>query len=191
MIRPNDGKTQRHTHPFNGPFSENTRVSQYQKGKTNLDFTEARDSEWHWHQLGHMQVCTSLKTDKNASTPPLKFFAGWMPFLPPNQQCQSTESLMMKNAMASHHPHLVVRCAGTEVVHDTSSFVSVSAVARVHGTQQCQMHAAFTAVLAPLHLTVDNAGVVAVAIDVMHLRYVATALQTHTHTDTCASYSCT
>jgi len=32
-------------------------VSQYQKGKTNLDFTEARDSEWQWHQLGHMQVC--------------------------------------------------------------------------------------------------------------------------------------
>jgi len=23
-------------------------VSWYQKGKTNLDFTEARDSEWHW-----------------------------------------------------------------------------------------------------------------------------------------------
>jgi len=22
------------------------------------DFTEARDSEWQWHQLGHMQVCT-------------------------------------------------------------------------------------------------------------------------------------
>jgi len=28
----------------------------YQKGKTNLDFTEARDSEWQWQQLGHMQV---------------------------------------------------------------------------------------------------------------------------------------
>ena len=27
-------------------FSGTTRVSQYQKGKTNLDFTEARDSEW-------------------------------------------------------------------------------------------------------------------------------------------------
>jgi len=27
----------------------------YQKGKTNLDFTEARNSEWQWHQLGHMQ----------------------------------------------------------------------------------------------------------------------------------------
>ena len=44
-----------HTHPFNGPFSGTTRVSRYQKGKTYLDFTEARDSEWQWHQLGHMQ----------------------------------------------------------------------------------------------------------------------------------------
>jgi len=32
-----------HTHPFNGPFSGTTRVGRYQKGKTNLDFTEARD----------------------------------------------------------------------------------------------------------------------------------------------------
>jgi len=46
----------------------------YQKGKTNLDFTEARDSEWQWHQLGHMQVCTSLQTDNHASAPPLKFY---------------------------------------------------------------------------------------------------------------------
>ena len=34
--------TQTHTHPFNGPFSGTTQVSRYQKGKTNLDFTEAR-----------------------------------------------------------------------------------------------------------------------------------------------------
>jgi len=47
-----------YTHPFNGPFSGTTRVSRYQKGKTNLDFIEARDSEWQWRQLGHMQVCT-------------------------------------------------------------------------------------------------------------------------------------
>jgi len=38
-------------------------VSRYQKGKTKLDFTEAKDSEWQWHQLGHMQVCTLLETD--------------------------------------------------------------------------------------------------------------------------------
>jgi len=46
-------------------------VSRYQKGKTNLDFTEARDSEWQRHQLGRMQVCTLLQTDNHASTPPL------------------------------------------------------------------------------------------------------------------------
>ena len=78
-------------HTFNGPLSGTTRVSQYQKGKTSLDFTEARDSEWQWHQLGHMQVCTSLQTDDHASTPPLSFFRDQMPFLPPNQQRQSTE----------------------------------------------------------------------------------------------------
>ena len=51
-------QTHTHTHVFNGSFSGTTRVSRYQKGKTNLDFIEARDSEWQWHQLGHMQVCT-------------------------------------------------------------------------------------------------------------------------------------
>ena len=64
------------THPFNGPLSRTTQVSRYQKGKTNLDFTEARDSEWQWHQLGHMQVCTSLQTDNHTSTPPLCLQAG-------------------------------------------------------------------------------------------------------------------
>jgi len=63
-----------HTHTFNGPLSRTTRVGRYQKGKTNLDFTEARDSEWQWHQLGHMQVCTSLQADNDASTPPLSFY---------------------------------------------------------------------------------------------------------------------
>jgi len=66
-------------------------VSRYQKGKTDLDFTEARDSEWQWNQLDHMQVCTSLQTDNYTSTPQLCFFTGRMPFLPPNQQRQSTE----------------------------------------------------------------------------------------------------
>jgi len=90
----------KYTHPFNGPLSGTTQVSRYQKGKTNLDFTEARDSEWQWHQIGHMQVCTSLKTNNHAGTPPL-IFTGRMPFLPPNQQCQSTEGIY-----CSKIPHL-------------------------------------------------------------------------------------
>jgi len=86
--------THTHTHPFIGPLSRTTRVSRYQKSKTNLDFTEARDSEWQWHQLGHMQVSTSLQTDNHTSTSPLSFFTGRMPFLLPNQQRQSTEGKM-------------------------------------------------------------------------------------------------
>jgi len=44
--------THTHTHLFNGPFSGTTQVSRYQKGKTNLDFTEARDSEWQLASAG-------------------------------------------------------------------------------------------------------------------------------------------
>ena len=74
-----------HTHPYNGPLSGTTRMSRYQKGKTNLSFTEARDSEWQWHQVGHMQVCTSLQTDNHASTPPLSFLpAGCLSYRPTN-----------------------------------------------------------------------------------------------------------
>ena len=42
------------THLFNSPSSGTTQVSSYQKGKTNPDSTEARDSEWQWH-------CTLIK----------------------------------------------------------------------------------------------------------------------------------
>jgi len=77
--------THTHTHTFNGPLSGTTQVSWYQKCKTNLDFTEARDSEWEWHQLGRMQICTSLQTNNHASTPPLSFFTGRMPFVSPNR----------------------------------------------------------------------------------------------------------
>ena len=65
--------THTHTKTLNRPFSGATRASRYQKGKTNLDFAEATDSEWQWHQLGHMQVCTSLQTNNHVSTGPLSF----------------------------------------------------------------------------------------------------------------------
>jgi len=76
-----------HTHAFNGPFSGTTQVSRYQKGETNLDFTEARDSEWQWHQLGYRQVCTLLQTDDDASTPPLCFLQAGCP------SCRPTNSI--------------------------------------------------------------------------------------------------
>jgi len=73
-------------------MSRTTRMSRYQKGKTSLDFTEARDSEWQWHQLGRMQVCNSLQTDNHASTPPLNFLQAGCPSChPTNSVTQSTE----------------------------------------------------------------------------------------------------
>jgi len=85
-----------HTHPFNGPFSGTTQVSQYQKGETSLDFTEARDSKWQWHQLNHMQVCTSLQTDNHASTPPLRFLQAGCP------SCRPTNSIKALKAFVQH-----------------------------------------------------------------------------------------
>ena len=64
------GRVSQHTHTRTHTHTHtHTPVSRYQKGKTNLDFTEARDSEWQWHQLGHMQVCTSIQTDNHARIP--------------------------------------------------------------------------------------------------------------------------
>jgi len=82
-----------HTHLFNGPFSGTTQVSRYQKGKTNLDFTEARDSEWQWHQLGCVQVCTSLQTDNHASTPPLSFLQARCPSCRPTNSVKALKAL--------------------------------------------------------------------------------------------------
>jgi len=111
--------------------SGTTQVSQYQKGKTNLDFAKATESEWQWHQRDHMQVCTLLQPQNHASTPPLSFFTGQMPFLPPNQR-QSTEGCQELNptqrnkkynntiakwSMPTHththtHIHLTALCPG-------------------------------------------------------------------------------
>jgi len=79
-------------HPFNGPLSRTTWVSRYQKGKTNLDFTEARDSEWQWHQLGHMQPCTSLQTDNHTSTPPLSFLQAGCPSCRPTNSVEALKT---------------------------------------------------------------------------------------------------
>jgi len=71
-------------HPFNGLFQDS------------LDLNEARDDGvlgQQWHQLDHMQtICTSLQTD-TTRTSHRSIFTGWMLFLTPNQQCQSTKGI--------------------------------------------------------------------------------------------------
>jgi len=96
----NTDHTHTHTLPFNGPFSGTTQVSQYQKGKTNLDFTGARDSEWQWrlHLAPDRQPCQH---------PTAQFFTGRMPFLPPSQQCQSTEGNEYRSVQWKTNPVIV------------------------------------------------------------------------------------
>jgi len=74
--------------PFCSPWtlSGTTRVSRCQNGKTSLDLLE-RDSEWQWHQLGHMQICILLQTDNHASIPPLSFLQARCP------SCHPTNSI--------------------------------------------------------------------------------------------------
>jgi len=55
--------------------------------RTNLDFTEARNNEWQWHQMDHTQICTSPQTDNLPSNPPLSFLQAGCP------SCCSTNSI--------------------------------------------------------------------------------------------------
>jgi len=87
-----------HTHPFNGPLSGTTRVGRYQKGKTKLDFVEARDSEWQWRPLGHMQDCTSLQEDNHASTPPLSFLQAGCPSCRPTNSVKALKASINSSA---------------------------------------------------------------------------------------------
>jgi len=96
--------THTHTHPFDGPFSRTTWVSRYQKGKTNLDLLKQETvsgSGISW------AVCKRAPRSRLITTPAPhhSVFTGWMPFLPFNQQLQSTEGkigllLIKKNFIA-------------------------------------------------------------------------------------------
>jgi len=78
-------------------------VSRHQKGKTNLDFTEARDSEWQWYQLGCMQVCTSLQTDNHTSTPPLSFLQARCPSCHPTNSVKALKETALKETTSTLH----------------------------------------------------------------------------------------
>jgi len=78
---------------FNLRFSRTTWVSQYQKDETSLDLNEARDNGvlgWQWHQLTICKQSAARFRQITTPTPHHSIFTGWMPFLPPNQQHQST-----------------------------------------------------------------------------------------------------
>jgi len=75
--------TDAHTHTHSHILRLSWILSQHQKGKNRKvkqsGFTGARDSEWQWHQLGHMQICTLTQTHNHASIPPLSFLQAGCP----------------------------------------------------------------------------------------------------------------
>jgi len=90
-----------HAHTYT-PFVQDYPGKQVPEGKTNLDFTKARDSEWQWHQLGHMQVCTLLQTDNHTGTPPLSVLQAGCPSCRPTNSIKALKALRCQHATPSN-----------------------------------------------------------------------------------------
>jgi len=76
-------------------FSRTTWVDQHQQGKPFWILLEQEMMGWHWHQLDHMEIiCISLDRQITTPVPHHSAFTDRMPFLPPNQQRQSTEGTL-------------------------------------------------------------------------------------------------
>ena len=65
--------------------------------RTNLDFTEARDNEWQWHHMGHMQICTSPQIANYASTPPLSSLQAGCPSCHPINSVKALKSSTVRS----------------------------------------------------------------------------------------------
>ena len=105
-----------HTQPFNSPLSESTKVSWYQKKHSGFYWSK----RW-WSGSGIIwKICKtasrSRKKNNHANTSP-DVITGWMLFLPPNEQCQSTDY----KSSTSHLGMLPTRHACMHVCTDASS----------------------------------------------------------------------
>jgi len=76
-------------------FSRTTWVGWHQKGKPFWNLLEQEMMGCQCHQLDHMQIiCTSVQTD-NRPVHHHSVFTGCVPVLPPNQQRQCTEGILL------------------------------------------------------------------------------------------------
>ena len=78
-------------HPFNGLFSTTVWVSRYQKGKTSPDLYEARGDGFLGCSGIICKQCAPRSRQVTTLTLHRSICTGQMLFLPPNQQCGSTE----------------------------------------------------------------------------------------------------
>jgi len=115
-------------HPFNCPLFGTIRVSQYQKGKTSLDFTEAKDSEWQWHQLGHMQ------SDNHASSPPLSFLQAGCPSCRPTNSVKALKAIR-DTAKTETQNRLQTRHASRDSIAESKDIATLTTIKFAHDMQ--------------------------------------------------------
>jgi len=65
----------------------NISSSSFEFQEISSSYRHSTNLEWQWHQLGRMQVCTSLQRHNHASTPPLSFLQAGCP------SCRPTNSV--------------------------------------------------------------------------------------------------
>jgi len=94
-------------HPFNGLFSSTTWVSRHQKGKPFSILLEQEMTGWQWHQLDICKLFAPCCRQITTPAPHHSVFTGRMSFLPPNQQCRSTDDLMRVITYYNSHTYLV------------------------------------------------------------------------------------
>ena len=97
-----------------------------------------QETEWQWHQLGHMQVCNLLQTDNHASTPPLSFFTSRMPFLSPNQQHKSTEGTTSCTVYSSVNGSIDKKDEKPKDLGKTKPASQMTCHCKNHGTDKSQ-----------------------------------------------------
>ena len=84
-------------------FVRDYRVSQHQKGKTTKVNVPIwiywSKREWQWHQLGHMQICTSPQTHNDASIPPLSFLQAGCPSGHPTGSVKALKAVLLPKSV--------------------------------------------------------------------------------------------
>jgi len=111
-------RTRARERAFNGLFSGTTQVSRYQKGKNQSGLywsKRQRVAAAAAGQYASLHLAPDRKPCQHHTT---QFFTGRMPFLLPNQQCQSTEGNTCRDRYLNQHIYAVrVACGeGVEIL---------------------------------------------------------------------------
>ena len=80
------------------------------KQETVIVVIVVRNSEWQWHQLGHMQICTLLQIDNLASTTPLSFLQAGCPSCRPTNRVKAlkTNDNADTKKLSLHHLYKII-----------------------------------------------------------------------------------